>query len=61
MERVFLASEDAFLVGFLRFVAEDENDFALRVDFGVVVVVIFGRGDAVASEDDGALGFAIGA
>ncbi len=40
--------------------AEDQNYFAPRIDLGVIVVVIFSGGDAIAGECDGPHGFAIG-
>ena len=52
---VAFAVEDGVVVGFLRFVVEDENDLALGVDSGVVVIVEFRSCYSETSEDDGAL------
>ena len=46
-----LAFEDALRVRFLRLVAHHQDDLAFDVETGVVVVAVFGRGDAVAGED----------
>ena len=51
---VDFAGEDGFLVDSPGARAQDEDDFVLDVEAGVVVVVVFGGGDAVAGEDDGA-------
>ncbi len=48
------AVEDGIRVGLLRLVIEDEDDFAVGVDAGVIVVVQFRGGDAVAGEDHAA-------
>ena len=49
-----LAFEDALVVRFLRLVAQHQDDLAFHVEAGIVVVVVFRRGDAVAGEDHGA-------
>src|ERR1700679_4291013 len=44
--------KDRARIVFLRFVIENENDLALRIDTFVVVVMEFGRGYAVTREDN---------
>ena len=46
-----LAFEDALRVRFLGLVAHHQDDLAFDVETGVVVVAVFGRGNAVAGED----------
>ena len=50
--RVAGSVEDGVRIGFLRLVIEEQNDFSVHIDAAVVVVVEFGRGDAVSGEDD---------
>ena len=48
---VDLAFEHAFVVELLRLVAQQQHDFALHIQARVIVVIVFGRGDAEARED----------
>ena len=49
-----LAFKDALGVRFLRLVTHHQDDLAFDVETGIVVVAVFGRGNAVAGEDHGA-------
>ncbi len=45
-----LAFEDAFVVEFLRLVTQENDDFAFDVETRVIVVIVFGSGNAEAGE-----------
>ena len=55
---VDLAGENAVLVEFLWFVAEDQYQFVFDVQASVIVIVVFRRGDTVPGKNDGARQFA---
>ena len=50
MAREIGAGENAVSIALLRFVTEHQHDFAADIQAGIVVIAVFGRGDAVAGE-----------
>src|ERR1700731_3900444 len=60
MVGIVLVGEDACLIRFLRFVAENHDYLAFNVDAGVIVVVVFGGGNSIAGEDYGPTELAAG-
>jgi hypothetical protein len=60
MGGIDFAFEDALFVELLRLMAQQQNDLALHIQPRIIVVIIFGRGDAEAREDHVAGRFARG-
>src|SRR3954471_19238070 len=56
-----LAGEDALFVVLLGFMTQDKDNFVPDVNLRVVVVVVFGRRDAVSREDHRAAGCPVAA